>query len=60
MKNLILKVLFSVSLVALMATSSIAEAGAKIMVLDFQLNDLTDLPNAPEELARIAYLSSSL
>ena len=28
-------------------------------MLDFQLNDLTDLPNAPEELARIAYLSAT-
>jgi len=29
------------------------------MVLDFQLNDLTNLPNAPEELARISYLSET-
>lgn len=29
------------------------------MVLDFQLNDMTDLPNAPEELARIAHLSDT-
>jgi hypothetical protein len=29
----------------------------KVMVLDFQLNDLTDLPNAPQELERISYLS---
>ncbi|MGQ0443350.1 MAG: DUF2380 domain-containing protein [Methylophilaceae bacterium] len=35
-----------------------SETNAKVMVLDFQLNDLTDLPNAPEELARIAYLST--
>lgn len=27
------------------------------MVLDFQLNDLTDLPNAPQELERIGYLT---
>lgn len=29
----------------------------KVMVLDFVLNDLTDLPNPPEELARIAYFN---
>ena len=29
----------------------------KVMVLDFPLNDLTDLPNPPEELARIAYFN---
>lgn len=43
----------------LLATSAFAEQGAKVMVLDFQLNDLTDLPNAPEELARITYLTSA-
>lgn len=35
------------------ATASIG----KVMVLDFVLNDLTDLPNPPEELARIAYFN---
>ena len=33
-----------------MAAASIS----KVMVLDFPLNDLTDLPNPPEEIARIA------
>ena len=37
----------------LTATASIG----KVMVLDFSLNDLTDLPNPPEELARIAYFN---
>lgn len=36
-----------------------AEPIAKVMVLDYQLNDMTDLPNAPEELERIALLSST-
>jgi hypothetical protein len=31
----------------------------KVMVLDFPLNDLTDLPNPPQELARIAYFNAS-
>ncbi len=35
------------------ATASIG----KVMVLDFPLNDLTDLPNPPEELARIAHFN---
>lgn len=59
MKNLILKVIFFLSLIALLNPVAFAGLSTKIMVLDFQLNDLTDLPNAPEELARIAYLSST-
>lgn len=35
------------------ATASIG----KVMVLDFSLNDLTDLPNPPEELARIVHFN---
>lgn len=54
-----LKVLCSIGFVVLLAISPFAQADSKMMVLDFQLNDLTDLPNAPEELARIAYLSSA-
>ncbi|MDP2230875.1 DUF2380 domain-containing protein [Methylotenera sp.] len=41
--------------VAPTATTSIG----KVMVLDFPLNDLTDLPNPPEELARIAHFNVS-
>ena len=67
MRNLILKVIFFISLIAMITPVAYAEPSAKVMtktmgkvmVLDFQLNDLTDLPNAPEELARIAYLSST-
>ena len=59
MRNLILKVIFFFSLIALIAPVAFAGPSAKVMVLDFQLNDLTDLPNAPEELARIEYLSST-
>lgn len=29
----------------------------KVMVIDFSLSDLTDLPNPPEELARITYFN---
>ena len=29
----------------------------KVMVVDFPLSDLTDLPNPPQELARIAYFN---
>jgi hypothetical protein len=36
-----------------------AKEAAKVMVLDFQLNDMTDLPNAPEELARIRHLTKT-
>ena len=53
MRNFILKAVFLLSLIALITPSAFAEAGSKVMALDFQLNDLTDLPNAPEELERI-------
>ncbi len=36
---------------------SASEDLATVMVLDFQLNDMTGLPNAPEELERINYLT---
>ena len=58
MRNLIFKVFFSFGFILLGNTFAVAEPITKIMVLDFQLNDLTDLPNPPEELARINYLSS--
>lgn len=59
MRNLIIKVIFALSLIGLITPVALAGPIAKVMVLDFQLNDLTDLPNAPEELARIEYLSST-
>ncbi len=58
MKRLITCFLISVCAVAILVPSVQAEPIAKVMVLDYQLNDLTDLPNAPEEVARIALLSS--
>ncbi|MEO8419215.1 MAG: DUF2380 domain-containing protein [Methylophilaceae bacterium] len=54
-----LKVIFFVILLTLINTTAFAGKDAKVMALDFQLNDLTDLPNAPQELARIEYLSST-
>ena len=59
MKNLIVKLLITIYLFGLFSSSAFAETKLKVIVLDFQLNDLTDLPNAPEELARIAYLSAT-
>lgn len=53
-----MKALFFIGLMTMITPSAFAEAGSKLMALDFQLNDLTDLPNVPEELARIEYLSS--
>jgi hypothetical protein len=58
MKKLILNILLFVGMSALLIPAAFAGPNAKVMVLDFQLNDLTDLPNAPEELARITYLTS--
>ena len=42
-----------------MIPAAFAEPNVRVMVLGFQLNDLTDLPNAPEELSHIEYLSST-
>ena len=73
MKNLILKVFLLLSLTGLVSltacagSTTTAEPAAaaptataptgKVMVLDFPLNDLTDLPNPPEELARISHFN---
>ena len=58
MLNLIFKIFFSIGLVLLTNTLAVAKPMSKIMIVDFQLSDLTDLPNPPEELARIDYLST--
>ncbi len=68
MKNVIAKVFITLSLVGLIppvagAASTATDATpattflGKVMVLDFPLQDLTDLPNAPQELARIDYFN---
>jgi hypothetical protein len=59
MKHLMLKSIFILSFLGLVTQPSLAESPnkavlAKVMVLDFPLNDLTDLPNPPEEIARTA------
>lgn len=59
MKNIILKAVILFSLFALLTPVTFAAPGAKVMVIDFPLNDLTDLANPPEELARIAYFNVS-
>jgi hypothetical protein len=59
MKHVFFRFALLIALIVPVVPAAFAGAGAKIMVLDFQLNDLTDLPNAPEELARIAYLTSA-
>jgi Protein of unknown function (DUF2380) len=57
MKKFVLKISLLLSLLAMFTPISFAEPLAKVMVLDFPLHDLTDLPNPPEELARIAYFN---
>lgn len=49
------------AVVLAIATIPVAHSAdmGRVVVVDFQLNDLTDLPNAPEELKRISYLSST-
>jgi hypothetical protein len=59
MKSLIARFIFTVCTTAMFALPAQAEPIAKVMVLDYQLNDMTDLLNAPEELERIALLSST-
>ncbi len=53
----VLSLLGLIAHTALAATTNKAVAGnvlAKVMIVDFTLNDLTDLPNPPEEIARTA------
>lgn len=57
MKNIIFKGCITLSLFMLLSQAALAATSAKVMVVDFPLNDLTDLPNPPEELARIAYFN---
>lgn len=57
MKNIILKTIIIFSLFTFFNHVGFAASSAKVMVVDFPLNDLTDLPNPPEELARIAYFN---
>lgn len=58
MKSLIARFMFAACVALMFAFPAQAEPIAKVMALDYQLNDLTGLPNAPEEVARIALLSS--
>lgn len=59
MKKTVLTFLLAFGLALFAFSTAHADQTAKLMVLDFQLDDRTDLPNAPEELERIAFLSSS-
>lgn len=59
MKNSVIKLLLILGLAFLAVTAAQADQQGKLMVLDFQLDDRTDLPNAPEELVRIQLLTSS-
>lgn len=51
--------LLFVSIVCL-ANNHIAVAKEKIAILDFELNDITSLPNTPDELARTASIKPLL
>ena len=57
MKLLAIAISVILSLVFPVINQANAAAPSTVMVLDFQLNDLTDLPNAPQELERIGYLT---
>jgi hypothetical protein len=59
MKNIILKAFILFCLFAMFTSVAFAAPSAKVMVIDFPLNDLTDLPNPPEEIARISYFNNS-
>jgi hypothetical protein len=56
-----LAILLSVTFSIIFPVLNYANAAtpSKVMVLDFQLNDLTDLPNAPQELERMSYLTKT-
>lgn len=56
--KLFIRSFFLLVTLSLVSPATFAAPLAKVMVLDFQLNDMTDLPNAPEELARVSLLSA--
>jgi hypothetical protein len=58
MKGSVARFILVVCAATLFALPTQAAPVGKVMVLDYQLNDMTDLPNAPEELERIGLLSS--
>ena len=57
MKHVAIALSIILSLALLVINQANAAASSTVMVLDFQLNDLTDLPNAPQKLERIHYLT---
>ena len=57
MKLVVIALTIILSLVFPVINQANVAAPSTVMVLDFQLNDLTDLPNAPQELERIRYLT---
>lgn len=59
MKYLAIFLSITLSIISPVINHADAANPAKVMVLDFQLNDLTDLPNAPQELERINYLTKT-
>ena len=54
MKYLFLKYLIYLGMITLLTQPAFAGPNVKVIVLDFPLNDLTDLSNPTEELSRIA------
>jgi hypothetical protein len=60
MKNLIARTLLVIlAVLPLGAVAGESLKDTRIVALDFQLQDMTDLPNAPAELKRIEYLSKA-
>lgn len=59
MKKLALQLMISLFALSLASISYGADKAPKVVVLGFSLNDLTDLPNAPEELKRIDLLTKT-
>ncbi|MFL9608535.1 DUF2380 domain-containing protein [Methylobacillus sp. Pita2] len=56
--HMVFKLLMVVLGLGLWGTVLAVEQSPKVVVLAFELNDLTNLPNAPEELQRIDLLST--
>jgi hypothetical protein len=59
MKKLALQLMITFFVLTMASITHGAEKVPKVVVLGFSLNDLTDLPNAPEELKRIELLSKT-
>lgn len=60
MKKLAIKLMLPILVLVFSTVCYSADKAPKVVVLGFSLNDMTGIPNAPEELKRIALLTKTV